>query len=123
MAQWLVDHAAPRSLSCSQQGALYAAERGDLAMLQWLEELFYFEYSPRILDAAARGGYLEVVEFLHRQKAKCTTRAMNGAAANGHLDVVEWLHINRKEGCAQTAMDGAAANGYLPVGQWLHEHR
>lgn len=76
------------------------------------------------IDKAAAGGYLDVVQWLHKNRQEgCSIRAMNHAALHGHLHVVKWLHENRKEGCTNNAMDNAAKNGHLDVVKFLHENR
>ncbi|KAE9012953.1 hypothetical protein PF004_g8042 [Phytophthora fragariae] len=105
---------------------LSAAQRGDIAMLQWLGA-----YDPNfndygaVLDHAAEHGQLHVVKWLDKtfQDLQASTKAMDLAAARGHLHVVQWLHENRSEGCTHHAMDEAAARGHVKVVQWLEAHR
>ncbi|KAE9073979.1 hypothetical protein PF007_g25590, partial [Phytophthora fragariae] len=76
------------------------------------------------MDRAAKNGHLEVVKWLHQNRAEgCTSHAMDSAAGHGHLDVVKWLHLNRTEGCTSDAMDSAASGGHLDVVKWLHRNR
>jgi ankyrin repeat protein len=136
-------------LPSDPSGIMCAAARGgQLAMVQWVYELYgrkaaanLFEAKRGLtaLEAAAENGHLVVVQFLHRIDASlktkrkqqavlvsgptCTTKAMDAAARAGHLAVVEWLHTNRSEGCTVNAMDGAAVNGNLDVVKWLHANR
>lgn len=80
-----------------------AARNGNLEMVQWLETHGYGEGSTCAIDTAAQRGYLDVVKYLHLSHIEgCTTNAMGNAAANGHLDVVKWLHANRTESVART---------------------
>jgi hypothetical protein len=113
IAQWLEEQRRPRSLSCSDQGAMSAAKHGDLPMLKWLEERCVGGIPGAAMDLAAGGGHLEVVEWLHARNYTCTKSAMTGAASNDYLNVVKWLHENRTEGCTPQAMDGAAERGVL----------
>ncbi|AVK76652.1 Ankyrin repeat domain containing protein [Pandoravirus neocaledonia] len=77
-----------------------------------------------IMDSAAAGGHLDVVEFLHVNRTDgCTADAMDGAAAGGHLDVVEFLHANRTEGCTPWAIVGAARGGHIDMVAWLYRNR
>ncbi|KAF0720019.1 Aste57867_627 [Aphanomyces stellatus] len=82
-------------------------------------------WSTQAMDAAARHGFLHVIQFLHDQQngGGCTTHAMDAAAEYGFLEVVQFLHTHRHEGCTTYAMDRAAKNGFLEVVQFLHEHR
>ncbi|KAF4323528.1 hypothetical protein BBO99_00006010 [Phytophthora kernoviae] len=76
------------------------------------------------MDGAASGGSLDVVQWLHDNRAEgCTISAMNRAAENDHLEVVKWMHAMRNEGCSVSAMEKAAGNGHLEIVKWLHLHR
>ncbi|CAI5710834.1 unnamed protein product [Hyaloperonospora brassicae] len=102
-----------------------AADRGDLAVVQWLTAYQPdMECSTRVMDSAALRGHLQVIKWLHNYRDEgCTTAAMDSAAAYGRLDVVQWLHTNRLEGCTTAAMDSAAAGGHLNTVQWLTLNR
>ncbi|ETL28787.1 hypothetical protein L916_17916, partial [Phytophthora nicotianae] len=140
------------SVSCGTM--LRAAGRGFLDVVKWLNDSFACEplsylyrdlrpYSLTLLadepstaiDAAAKGGHLEILEYLQQVDERManegfkegrptdTHDAMDGAAAGNHLEVVKWLNAHRSGGCTTAAMDGAAINGHLQMVQWLHEHR
>ena len=47
---------------------------------------------------------------------------MNSAANDGHLEVIKWLHTNRAEGCTVYAMDYAIKNGHLYITNWLNSN-
>ncbi|AGO85235.1 Ankyrin repeat domain containing protein [Pandoravirus salinus] len=80
--------------------------------------------TTNIMNSAAAGGHLDVVEFLHANRTDgCTAHAMDGAAAGGHLDVVEFLHANRTEGCTPWAIVGAARGGHIDMVKWLYRNR
>jgi hypothetical protein len=40
---------------------------------------------------------------------------MDAAASGGHLDAVKWLHANRTEGCTIDALYQAAEEGHFEV--------
>uniref|UniRef100_A0AAV1V879 Ankyrin repeat protein n=1 Tax=Peronospora matthiolae TaxID=2874970 RepID=A0AAV1V879_9STRA len=102
-----------------------AADRGDLAVVQWLTAYQPdMECSTRVMDSAALRGHLSVIKWLHHYRDEgCTTAAMDSAAAYGRLEVIQWLHQNRQEGCTTAAMDSAAAGGHLKTVQWLTMNR
>src|SRR6476620_4102468 len=80
-------------------------------------------YKPKIHSWiwAAENGHLDIVKFLHINRAEgCTKDAMDYAARKGHLDVVKFLHINRTEGCTEWAMNCAAKGGHLDIVKYLH---
>ncbi|ETK90574.1 hypothetical protein F441_05833 [Phytophthora nicotianae CJ01A1] len=105
---------------------LSAAQRGNIALLQWLAA-----YDPDfngyggVLDHAAEHGQLEVVKWLDKNilDLQASTKAMDLAAAHGHLKVVQWLHYNRSEGCSHHAIDEAGARGHVEVVEWLATNR
>ncbi|RLN53193.1 hypothetical protein BBJ28_00025745, partial [Nothophytophthora sp. Chile5] len=101
-----------------------AASGGHLSVVQWLHENRTEGCSTAAMDRAAAQGHIEVVQWLHANRSEgCSKAAMNGAAKNGHLKVVQWLHAHRSEGCSKSAMNGAARGGHLKVVQWLHTNR
>lgn len=140
------------SVSCGTM--LRAAGRGFLDVVKWLNDEFASEpqthlhrdlrpYSLTLLadepstalDAAAKSGNLEVLEYLQEVDERMaedgstgsrptdTHDAMDGAAAGNHLAIIAWLSTHRSGGSTTAAMDGAATNGHLEMVQWLHEHR
>ena len=72
---------------------------------------------------AARGGHLEVLQWLHNTGCPWNERMASPcyfAAEGGHLEVLKWLHDT---GCPRdTARCAAAAakGGHLEVLKWLH---
>ncbi|KAJ3099554.1 hypothetical protein HDU97_002955 [Phlyctochytrium planicorne] len=102
----------------------YAAERGNLKALEFLDCNGYGGATSYGMDMAAAGGYLEVVRYLsERRREGCTTDAMDLAAKAGFVDVVRFLHEMREEGCTTDAMDRAAMYGHLEVVKFLNEFR
>jgi hypothetical protein len=117
--------------------ATLVAFRGDLNTLQWLYELPFKSAStdtiPRTLVsehaalAAAQGGQLQVVQWLHSVGVKGDMSAMMAAAARrGHRHVLEWLwnHCNAEAVLARADSNiclAAAKRGDLPLLQWLRE--
>ncbi|KAF1326272.1 hypothetical protein FI667_g8581, partial [Globisporangium splendens] len=109
--------------SSKDSWAKIAARGGCLDMIQWLHEKGV-PFTKEAMDTAAASGHLEIVKWLHEHRAEgCTKRAMDEAAALGHLEVVQFLHTNRHEGCTAFAMDGAAEDGRLDIVEFLHYNR
>ncbi|RLN70902.1 hypothetical protein BBJ28_00017974, partial [Nothophytophthora sp. Chile5] len=125
MVQFLQEHFLRAMPSAFQTN--WAAERGHLAVVQWLHDnhmVHPLGCTTYAMNRAASNGHLEMVQWLHEhRKEGCTTEAMDTAAEFGHLHIVQWLHDHRSEGCTSLAMDRAARSGHLNVVQWLHEHR
>ncbi|KAF1772716.1 Ankyrin repeat-containing domain [Phytophthora cactorum] len=107
-----------------------AAERGYLAVVQWLLEARGIQDTgvlteTHLHEAAARGGHLEVVTRLSLGSG---SSGGGGISGRGRVLNEEWeeakLESNRFS-CRATsrAMDSAASNGHLEMVKWLHEHR
>ncbi|RLN94167.1 hypothetical protein BBJ28_00020134 [Nothophytophthora sp. Chile5] len=112
-------------INSAGDGYFLAAIGGHLEVLKYLHEKHLHNDSTlSLMDAAARNGFLDVMQWLHANfNQKCTTNAMDCAATIGRLDVVQWLHEHRSEGCASAATDLAASNGHMDIVKWLHSHR
>lgn len=101
-----------------------AIRRGDLGLIEWLENNGTHPWPEFAGDLAASLGHIDIVRHLHEHRSESfTAYAMNRAAGSGHLDVVVWLHENRTEGCSEKAMNWAASSGHWDVVRWLHENR
>ncbi|KDO18532.1 hypothetical protein SPRG_16134 [Saprolegnia parasitica CBS 223.65] len=119
-----VQYAYAHNLGTCSAHAMTAAARVSLQMVQLLDRMGV-ACAPAAMDAAAKAGALEILEYLHAQRAEgCTARAIVNAAAKGHLDVVRYLLPHRMDdvGYAE-ALDKAAAKGHLNVVQFLLSHR
>lgn len=89
------------------------------------------------MTIAARRGDLEMVQWVHKHKAKVTKAAMDSAIIAGHLKIVIWLHNNRSEGCTDvikryphskatpfpTPMDFAESWNHIDIVKWLHVNK
>lgn len=107
-------------------GIKIATECGNLDVVKLLYPHHYegstCSQRRAVTEAAARGGQLHVLQWLHGQNAPCPATAMDEAALGGHLEVVRWLFKHRTEGCTQRAITMAALYGRLDMVQWLLEH-
>jgi hypothetical protein len=68
---------------------------------------------------AARGGHLEVLQWLHYTGCPWDRRTCRAAAEGGHLEALKWL---RNTGCPWDSGDCAAAaagGGHLEMLKWL----
>lgn len=102
-----------------------AAYYGYLDMLQWLQTEGA-RCDSLVVNAAAAGGQLDCLLWLLsvQTKPELNRVAMGLAAANNHLLVLQWLHENEPNYvCSTSAMDDAAANGHLEIVAWLHANR
>lgn len=107
-------------------GIKNAAEVGNLDVVKLLFQNHYesstYSQHRAVAEAAARGGHLHVLQWLHEQNAPCPATVMDEAAHRGHLEVVQWLFKHRIEGCTHRATMMAALYGRLSMVQWLFEH-
>jgi hypothetical protein len=90
-------------------------------------------WHSKIHVAAARGGNLEVLKWLHAQDPPCPgydgISVLNAAAGGGHLEALQWLHARYTDEhepdeydqrlAYTTMLRGAAEGGRIPVMQWL----
>jgi len=104
---------------CSQ-----IAEQGWVSLLLWVN-LFYAKGFTRIMDAAAKYGYLDLLKKLKEEDYLTWSFHMNRILVNvvkgGQLAVVKWL--NEHESCfASTpqAAHTAIKKGRLKVAKFLH---
>ncbi|OWZ04452.1 hypothetical protein PHMEG_00023641 [Phytophthora megakarya] len=100
----------------------FAAEGGNLAMVQWLLDQKRVVGKQWTLKNAAAKGHIEIVKLLvNENMVHLDGEAFCDAASNGHLPVVQWMKENNLGwNIAYKAMDLAASNGHLEVVQYLH---
>ncbi|GMF22177.1 unnamed protein product [Phytophthora lilii] len=100
----------------------FAAEGGNVTMMQWLLDQHSDVGKQWALKNAAANGHLDIVKLLvTKDMVYLDGQAFCDAAANGHLKVVRWLRENNLGwNMAYKAMDLAASNGHLEVMQYLH---
>ncbi|GLD92556.1 hypothetical protein PINS_up001115 [Pythium insidiosum] len=99
-----------RFLDCCTAPLCRAAQSaGKLHVVRWLYEHALVRQLRNLGDRAAELGDLEMVQWIHAQRAPhaFSAHAMDGAAAGGFLDVVRFLHEHRTEGCTAQAINGA----------------
>ncbi|KAF0716540.1 Aste57867_2788 [Aphanomyces stellatus] len=106
----------------------FAAFAGQLSLLERFASLaessdaIHQLFGPQLMDWAAAGGQLDVVQWLHATRTEgCTSNAINLAATHGHVHVLAWLTAHRTEGCTSRAVAGAAANGHLACVEYLYD--
>ena len=102
-----------------------AAALGCLSALQRLHRggrLYYQEHlgwaaAAYPCQGAARGGHLEVLQWLHANGCPLGANTCMYAARGGHLEVLQWLCAN---GCpwGGSTCEEAAEGGHLWVLQW-----
>ena len=71
--------------------------------------------------AAAAGGHLEILKYLHEKGFPWDYRTCRNAARHGHLEVLKYSH---EKGCAwdEGTCSEAAKGGHLDVLKYAHEN-
>ena len=98
-----------------------AARRGCLGTLKSLHRRGRMMFDKELCKAAARGGQLEVLQWLRENDCPWNADTYVGAAHGGKLKVLQWA---RKKGCPWDVMTCAAATecGNLEVLKWLRQN-
>lgn len=93
----------------------FAAEKGHLHILQWLNENKYCLNPPLISEGAAAGGHINIIEWL--RTIDCVWYASLLFGAVYHIHVLEWLKSN-KLSFLKDVCNTAASNGQLDALKW-----
>ena len=103
-----------------EQISLYAARGGQLEVLQWLS-LQGAALSPHMCTWAAEGGHLAVLQYAHQNGCAWDSSTCEAAAGGGHLAVLQYA---RQNGCAWSSgtCEAAARGGHLAVLQYAHQN-
>ncbi len=107
--EWVEEHDKIHALVDYGAMACYAAEKGDLLLVQKLFECYPFDVMARndILDRIVTNGNLIIVKYLHSIGYRhCSTMAIDGAACGGYADVVQFLLSHYTNECTPTAVVG-----------------
>jgi hypothetical protein len=95
----------------------FAVIRGDVELLEWLQQRGV-KFGPRSCEEAARRGHLAALTHLRKQQCAWDSRTPDAAARNGHLSTLEWGWQN---GCPASVMTehAAAASGNTDMLAWV----
>ena len=98
-----------------------AAERGCLSTLRSLHRRGRAELTVNLCTSAAKGGQLEVLEWLRENECPWDKNTCKEAAYSGHLEVLQWA---RENDCPwdENTCRAAAYGGHLEVLQWAREN-
>ncbi|KAG7384329.1 hypothetical protein PHYBOEH_009564 [Phytophthora boehmeriae] len=99
-----------------------AARNGHLAVVKLLANDDFVTLDGQAFCGAAENGHLRVVQWLKEQNLGWNTasKAIDLAASNGHLDIVQYLHNECHASCTALTMRNAVSNGHLDIVQWLY---
>jgi hypothetical protein len=118
IVDWLLEHGHPwpRGSCC------FAAQSGRLDLLQRARPEGVSQHQPWgcCSRAAAKGGHIHVLEWLHAHHLAVLGEAMSAAAWAGRLDVIQWTTDHGQAPRLQTLMY-AAGGGHRHVIEWLRD--
>ncbi|KAF1321030.1 hypothetical protein FI667_g12184, partial [Globisporangium splendens] len=111
--EWLKE----RRPECLFTSMRYAAWCGHFGVVKWLHENVQGEV--QVVRYAVENGHSEIAKFLHEREYILYPffDHIDRAAKGGYLDVIQWLHANNLSTCSPYAMDSAAEHGHLAVVQ------
>lgn len=110
--------------SLSLSVACYAAEAGDIAMLEWVMQQptgpWPAERNSSVAHAAAKGGHLAMLEHLARDHAFPEADVYFGALYSRRVKCVQWFLSQFH--CDATTIASAAHTGSFEVFKLVHDH-
>ena len=122
----LYDQETERELAEEVENRIERVLSDDAALLKIRRYLKTFhaderEWDVRTCAAAARGGNLECLKYLHEHGCPCDESACEAAASCGDLEFLKDLH---EHGCAwdKSACSAAARGGHSECLKYLHTH-
>lgn len=110
-ARWAIRIGCPSARVCRE-----AAGTGRLDVLRWAWSRG-MRAVRAIPEAAARGGHLATLEWLHARKCTSENVCLEAAAA-GHIHVLEWAR-DHEHTWRRDFSSAAARNGHVGVLQWI----
>lgn len=122
LLQWLKDLAPlPPKRGEDTELTWFAAERSDLALLQWLVEELGCGIGPDTFAKAARHGNLPMLKWLVSKGCVIGESAVANAVIAGRRDIVAWLLMDLNIPVHRSLCPLAASCGHLSLLAWLHE--
>ncbi|KAG2960061.1 hypothetical protein PC118_g22708 [Phytophthora cactorum] len=98
-----------------------AASRGHVHIIKWLHEEKGVTDAGFGYVEAAKNGRLDVLKYLYEKKlvnSDLEEYLLDAAARGGSLRTVQWLHVNTQVRCSDCAMDEATSRGHFEMVQW-----
>lgn len=96
-----------------------AAYHGNFPVMRWLRMEAGAEWSEETTAAAADGGSLECLSWLHINECPWDEETVVSAAAGGHMDVLRYTHGEGLRAPSGKACAAAAQGGHMEVLHWL----
>lgn len=101
-----------------------AALHSRLNVLQWAEEKDLSWYAQNVLNAAATGGNVNILEWIHTIGREIPLESARTAAFHGHVEVLSWMNehgLIEAKG-APWISESAASGGRINVLDWFFDN-
>ena len=118
--QEILEYFLAHDFAMDEKTCTAAAQGGHLKLLQWLHERECSWYPFDICYYAAANGDIPMLQWMHEIDCLWEGQACSSAATHGHLNVLQWLRCELKCRWTASICSDAAENGHLHVIQWAH---
>lgn len=99
-----------------------AAYHGNFAVMRWLRMETGAAWSEETTAAAADGGNIDCLSWLHSNNCPWDEETVVMAAAGGLMDLLQYTHREGLRAPSGKACAAAAASGHMEVLRWLAYH-
>ena len=103
----VIPHIFEKDLACS------------ISLLKWQRDFLVHHFTENTCAFAAKGGHLDILQYLRANGCPWDEWTCARAANNGHLDILQYAHEN---GCPWNELTcfGAARGGYMNIMLYAH---
>jgi hypothetical protein len=98
-----------------------AARGGSIEVVEWLRQEQIIAIHAEVLTAAARSGQTIMCEYLLSAGCDLSSCACNEAAENGHLDTLRWLRDHNCPWYVSEVCMNAARYGHIDIFDYVIE--
>jgi hypothetical protein len=96
---------------------------GRLDMFQWAKEQgFSSAFNEDTCEAAAQGGHLELLEFIHKNGCPWDNLTCAAAAKEGYFGILQWAYSNGCPLVGSEITECAAIGGHLEILKWARDY-
>ncbi|GMF26307.1 unnamed protein product [Phytophthora lilii] len=97
-----------------------AAEGGNVAAFEWLQENCDLNNSKDAMEIAAIRGHLDALKWLHANRTeRCWPHMLHSVVEEGHFETVKWLFEQQPELRTDETILKAINCGHLAIAYWL----
>lgn len=106
--------------SCTKKAITWAASQGHKEVVEFLYENRLSACSPKTVDGAVIGGWVDIAEYLLSRGESCTNAAAVHAARVGDFDLIVLIFNMVESGIyPEDVVVSASANGCLKILKWM----